>query len=53
MPLQCRYLLTCLQIEYLRLLDSSEVAGLVECENGQDLPDSLKADRLVLVAILT
>lgn len=53
MPLQCRYLRTRLQIEYLRLLDFSEVAGLIEYKNGQDLPDSLKADRLVLVAILT
>lgn len=53
MPLQCRYLRTRLQIEYLRLLDFSEVAGLVDYENGQDLPDILKADRLVLVAILT
>lgn len=31
----------------------SEVAGLVEYQEGQDLPDSLKADRLVLLAILT
>lgn len=53
MPLQCRYLRTRLQIEYLRLLDFSEVAGLIEYNHGQDLPDSLKADRLVLVAILT
>jgi hypothetical protein len=53
MPAQCRYLRTRLQIEYLRLLDFSEVAGLIEYQDGQDLPDSLKADRLVLVAILT
>ncbi|KAI4146904.1 MAG: hypothetical protein L6R39_003297 [Caloplaca ligustica] len=40
-------------MEYLRLTNWSEVAGLVEYQEGQDLPDSLKADRLVLVAILT
>ncbi|KAL9602367.1 MAG: hypothetical protein Q9219_001933 [cf. Caloplaca sp. 3 TL-2023] len=44
---------TRLQIEYLRLSDWGEVAGLIEYKEGQDLPDSLKADRLVLVAILT
>ena len=53
MPLQCRYLRTRLQIEHSRLLDFSEVAGLIEYKHGQDLPDCLKADRLVLVAILT
>ena len=53
MPLHCRYLQTRLQIEYSRLVDFSNVAGLVEYEDGQDLPDSLKAGRLVLVAILT
>ncbi|KAL9587547.1 MAG: hypothetical protein Q9203_003459 [Teloschistes exilis] len=53
MPKSCRYMRTRLQIEYLRLVNWSEVAGLVEYKEGQDLPDSLKADRLVLVAILT
>ena len=53
MPQSCRYMRTRLQIEYVRLLDWSEVAGLIEYQEGQDLPDSLKADRLVLVAILT
>lgn len=53
MPLQCRYLRTRLQIEHLRLLDFSEVAGLNEHKHGQDLPDCLKTNRLVLVAILT
>lgn len=53
MPESCRYLRTRLQIEYLRLMNWSEVAGLVEYQEGQDLPDSLKADRLVLLAILT
>lgn len=53
MPLKCRYLRTRLQIEYSRLLDFSEVAGLLEYEDGQDLSAILKADRLVLVAIFT
>ena len=53
MPQQCRYLRTRLQIEYSRLLDFSEVAGLIEYEKNQDLPGSLKTDRLVLVAIFT
>jgi serine/threonine protein kinase len=53
MPFHCRYLRTRLQIEYLRLLDFSEVAGLIDYKDGQDFPKSLKADRLVLVAILT
>ncbi|KAL9604725.1 MAG: hypothetical protein Q9179_001763 [Wetmoreana sp. 5 TL-2023] len=44
---------TRLQIEYLRLVNWSDVAGLIEYKEGQDLPDSLKADKLVLVAILT
>ena len=30
-----------------------EVAGLIEYEEGQDLPDGLKTDRLILVAVLT
>lgn len=41
-----------LQIEYARLLDWCEVAGLIDLQDGQDLPDSLKADKLTLVAIL-
>ena len=53
MPEDCRYMRVKLQIEYSRLLDWCEVAGLVELKNGQDLPDSLRADRLTLVAILT
>ena len=53
MPAECRYLRTRLQIEYSRLLDWCEVAGIVEYENGQDLPDRLKADRFVLIAVLT
>ena len=42
-----------LQIEYSRLLDWCEVAGLIELKDGQNLPDSLRADKLTLVAILT
>ena len=53
MPKECLELRTKLQIEYYRLLDWSEVAGLIEYEYGQDLPDILKADKLVLVAVLT
>ncbi|KAL8933438.1 MAG: hypothetical protein Q9211_005782 [Gyalolechia sp. 1 TL-2023] len=53
MPKSCRYMRTRLQIEYLRLSNWGEVAGLIEYQEGQDLPDSLKADRLVLVAILS
>ena len=41
-----------LQIEYARLLDWCEVSGLVELKDGQDLPDSLRADKLTLVAVL-
>ncbi|KAI4178393.1 MAG: hypothetical protein L6R41_008408, partial [Letrouitia leprolyta] len=53
MPITCRYCRTRLQIEYLRLSNWREVAGLLEYQEGQDLPDILKADRLVLVAILS
>ena len=53
MPAEARELRTRLQIEYQRLLDWSKVAGLLQYEYGQDLPDVLKADRLVLVAILS
>ena len=44
---------TRLQIEYHRLLAWCEVAQLVEHKDGEDLPDSLNAERFVLVAILT
>lgn len=47
MPDDCHYMRTRLQIEYLRLLDWTEVAGLIEYKDGQDLPDSLKSDRFV------
>ena len=53
MPIEARELRTRLQIEYQRLLNWSKVAGFLEYEYGQDLPDVLKADRLVLVAILS
>jgi hypothetical protein len=53
MPKHCLHLRTKLQIEYCRLLDWSEVAGMIEYEYGQDLPEILRADKLVLVAILT
>lgn len=53
MPEDCRYLRVKLQIEYSRLLDWCEVAGLIELKDGQDLPDSLRANKLTLVAILT
>ena len=43
---------TRLQIEYLRLLDQAEVVGLIEYKNGQDLLESLKLDRFILVAML-
>ena len=53
MPEDCRHMRVKLQIEYSRLLDWCEVAGLVELQDGQDLPESLRANRLTLVAILT
>ena len=53
MPDDCHYMRTRLQIEYLRLLDWTDVAGLIEYKDGQDLPNSLKSDRFVLVAVLT
>ena len=53
MPHDCRYMRTRLQIEYSRLSDWTEAAGLIEYDGGQDLPDILKTDRLVLVAVLT
>ena len=53
MPEDCRAMRVKLQIEYSRLLDWCEVAGLVELRDGQNLPDSLRADKLTLVAILT
>ena len=53
MPEDCRYMRVRLQIEYSRLLDWCEVAGLTVLKDGQDLPDCLRADRLTLIAVLT
>ena len=53
MPDECRYLKTRLQIEYSRLLDWCDTAGVIEYKNGEDLPDSLNANRFILIAILT
>ena len=52
MPEDCRYMRTRLQIEYARLLDWCEVAGLIKNGEGQGLPESLKIDTAVLSAIL-
>jgi hypothetical protein len=53
MPKDCLGLRTKLQIEYHRLLTWSDAAGLIEAEYGQELPEVLKADKLVMVAVLT
>ncbi|CAD6592854.1 MAG: hypothetical protein ASARMPRED_006753 [Alectoria sarmentosa] len=53
MPEDCRYMRTRLQIEYARLLDWCEVAGLIENGEGQGLPESFKVDTLVLFAVLS
>ncbi|MCJ1381386.1 hypothetical protein MMC17_004496 [Xylographa soralifera] len=53
MPTKCLELRTKLQIEYCRMLDWAEVAGLVDYEYGADLPEILRTDKLVLIAILT
>ena len=53
MPEDCRYMRVRLQIEYSRLLDWCEVAGLTVLKDGQDLPDCLRADKLTLIAVLT
>lgn len=53
MPKTCLGLRTKLQIEYHRLLTWSDAAGLIEAEYGQELPEVLKADKLVMVAVLT
>ena len=52
MPEDCRYMRTRLQMEYARLLDWCEVAGLIQNGEGQGLPESLKVDPLLLSAIL-
>ena len=53
MPEDCRYMRVRLQIEYSRLLDWCEVAGLAVLTDGQDLPECLRADKLTLIAVLT
>lgn len=53
MPDDCRYMRVKLQMEYSRLLDWCEVAGLIELKDGQDLPDSLRTKKSTLVTILT
>ena len=53
MPEDCRYMRVRLQIEYSRLLDWCEVAGLTVLKDGQDLPTCLRADKLTLIAVLT
>ena len=53
MPEDCRYMRVRLQIEYSRLLDWCEVAGLTVLKDGQDLPSCLRAEKLTLIAILT
>ena len=53
MPKDCRSLSTRLSMEYIRLMNWVEAAGLIEEDEGLDLSEALKADKLVLVAILT
>ena len=53
MPEDCRYMRMRLQFEYSRLMNWCEVAGLVENSEGQDLPEILREDTLVLFAVLT
>lgn len=52
MPEDCQYMRTRLQIEYARLLNWCEVAGLIENGEGQGLPERLKVDALLLYAVL-
>ena len=53
MPEDCRSLRTRLSMEHIRLMNWVAAAGLIEHDEGLDLPEALKADKLVLVAILT
>ena len=53
MERNCEHLKVRLQIEYARLQDWRRVSGLTDYEDGQDFPDSLKAHKFVLIAILT
>ena len=53
MPKECGHLRTSLEIEYQKLLAWSDAAGLLQYEYGQNFPDTLKTDKLVLVAVLS
>lgn len=53
MEKDCGHLRVRLEIEEARFIDWREAAGLTDYKDGQDLPASLKADRFVLVAVLT
>ena len=53
MPEHCSYLRVRLQMEHRRLLNWCQVARVGQDKNSQDLPDSLKPVRVILIAILT
>ena len=53
MEKDCEHLKVRLQIEQARLQDWRTVSGLAQFKDGHDFPDSLKAHKLVLIAILT
>jgi hypothetical protein len=53
MPKTCLDLRTKLEIEQRRLLDFGEAGGLLDYKDGQDLPEPLRAEKLLLVAVLT
>jgi hypothetical protein len=53
MPKKCLDLRTKLEIEQRRLLDFGEAGGLLDYKEGQDLPESLRAEKILLVAVLT
>ncbi|KIW30595.1 uncharacterized protein PV07_06329 [Cladophialophora immunda] len=53
MPKEAEALRTALLMEYHRILNFADVAGLLELEYQQDLPTVLKTDKLLLVAVLS
>lgn len=53
MEKDCEDLRVRLHIEHARLQDWRTVSGLAKFNDGHNFPDSLKAHRLVLIAILT
>lgn len=53
MEKDCEHLKVRLEIEHARLQDWRTVSGLAKFKDGHDFPDSLKAHKLVLIAILT